>query len=287
MLSSPFRSKRRTGRARAANAASAPAVPAGSRVYAIGDIHGRADLLALLHAAILEDAAQAEQATANSADPKEPSAGGAAGRRVAVYVGDYVDRGLHSREVIDLLLDAPLPGFESVHLMGNHEDMMLGFLADAADGPMWLANGGDATLVSYGVRDPAAAGGDSKGAAKAGREERFEGLREALAAALPAAHLAFLRALRPSHAEGDYLFVHAGVRPGVPVARQQTFDLLWIRREFLDSDQDHGAIVVHGHSIAFRPERHANRIAIDTGAYTTGHLTALVLDGESQRFMST
>jgi serine/threonine protein phosphatase 1 len=257
-------------------------VPAGSRVYAIGDIHGRADLLALLHAAILEDAAQAQSQT-------ETGAGGA--RRVAVYVGDYVDRGLHSREVIDLLLREKLPGFESVFLMGNHEDMMLRFLADAGAGPLWLANGGDATLVSYGVRgaaDPSAdGGGPSADGGGNERAVRFESLRGALAAALPADHLAFLRALRPSHAEGDYLFVHAGVRPGVPVARQRREDLLWIRDEFLDSAADHGAVVVHGHSIAYQPERHANRIGIDTGAYVTGHLTALVLDGATQRFMST
>ncbi len=257
MLSALFRSIRR------APARAAPTVPSGSRVYAIGDIHGRADLLALLHAAILEDVAQAET-TPN--------------KLVAVYVGDYVDRGLHSREVIDLLLREPLPGFESVHLMGNHEDMMLGFLADAGAGPQWLANGGDATLVSYGVRNVADGGADS---------DRMEGLRAGLAAALPARHLAFLRALRPSHAEGDYLFVHAGVRPGVPVARQRTSDLLWIRDEFLDSGDDHGAVVVHGHSIAYAPEAAANRIGIDTGAYVTGHLTALVLDGATQRFMST
>jgi serine/threonine protein phosphatase 1 len=263
MLSSLFRSIRRTP------APAPPTVPSGSRVYAIGDIHGRADLLALLHAAILEDVAQAET-TPN--------------KLVAVYVGDYVDRGLHSREVIDLLLREPLPGFESVHLMGNHEDMMLGFLADAGAGPQWLANGGDATLVSYGVRDAATAAPAADGGADS---DRMDGLRAGLAAALPADHLAFLRALRPSHAEGDYLFVHAGVRPGVPVARQRREDLLWIRDEFLDSAADHGAVVVHGHSIAYQPEVTANRIGIDTGAYVTGHLTALVLDGESQRFMST
>lgn len=236
------------------------AVPAGSRVYAIGDIHGRADLLETLHAAILADADGAPGAV----------------RRVAVYIGDYVDRGLHAREVIDLLLDAPLPGFESVHLKGNHEDMMLRFLADAAAGPPWFANGGEATLLSYGVGGP-----PPRDAAM------LEDVRLRLVAALPPRHLAFLEGLALSHREGGYLFVHAGLRPGVPATDQRDEDLMWIRDDFLESTADHGVIVVHGHSIAYEPERHANRIGIDTGAFTTGRLTSLVLDGESQRFMST
>ncbi len=241
-----------------------PALPAGSRVYAIGDIHGRADLLARLHRAILADAAAVG------------SAAGAA-RRLVVYIGDYVDRGLQSREVIDLLLDSALPGFEAVHLKGNHEDMLLRFLDDPAAGPLWLANGGDATLASYGI-----------GAWR--RPLDIDALGELsgrLARALPARHEAFLRGLVHAHEEGDYLFVHAGVRPGAPAAAQREEDMMWIRDDFLNSRADHGHVVVHGHSIHYEPEERPNRIGIDTGAFATGRLTCLVLEGATQRFIAT
>ncbi len=237
-----------------------PATPEGRRIYAIGDIHGRADLLARLHETILADA--------HAAGPAQC---------VVVYVGDYVDRGLHVREVIDLLLDSALPGFESVHIKGNHEDMMLLFLDDAAAGPLWLANGGDATLASYGVggwRPPL-------------DEEALDTLQARLREALPPRHEAFLRGLRTNHVEGDYLFVHAGLRPGVPLDRQTEHDLLWIREEFLGSRADHGKIVVHGHSINYQPEEFVNRIGIDTGAFATGHLTCLVLDGTQRWILAT
>jgi len=232
--------------------------PAGSRVYAIGDIHGRADLLAALHRMIRDDAA-----------------GRPVSRRVAVYVGDYIDRGPDSRAVIDLLLDAPLAGFESVHLLGNHEAFLLDFLDDAAIGPDWLFNGGAETLASYGVESPWPFG------------DPLDRMQTEFRRRLPARHLTFLRGLRLSHVEGDYLFVHAGVRPGVPLDRQARDDLLWIRDEFLDSGTDLGKVVVHGHSIAHEPEQRANRIGIDTGAYMTGRLTCLVLEGADRRFLAT
>jgi len=232
--------------------------PAGSRVYAIGDIHGRADLLAALHRMICDDAAARPVA-----------------RHVVVYVGDYIDRGPDSRAVIDLLLDAPLAGFESVHLLGNHEAFLLEFLDDAGAGPDWLFNGGAETLASYGVESPWPFG-DPPDRMQAEFRRR-----------LPARHLTFLRDLRLSHVEGGYLFVHAGVRPGVPLDRQERHDLLWIRDEFLDSGADLGKVVVHGHSIADEPERRRNRIGIDTGAYMTGRLTCLVLEGADRRFLAT
>ncbi len=235
-------------------------VPAGSRVYAIGDIHGRADLLEALHAQIAADAA-----------------GAAAGRRVVIYLGDYVDRGLQSREVIDLLLDAPLAGFESVHLKGNHEDFMLRFLDAPKAGPGWFMNGGGATLYSYGVR-MLERGVDLT---------RFDQLRGQLIANLPERHRAFLAALKLWHVEGGYFFVHAGVRPGVPLEAQRDEDTLWIRERFLDDDRDHGKIVVHGHTITGEPDVRANRIGIDTGAYATGVLTSLVLEGSERRFLKT
>ncbi|MGH7008739.1 MAG: metallophosphoesterase family protein [Stellaceae bacterium] len=242
-------------------AAAAPAVPAGSRIYAIGDVHGRLDLLTRLHALITADAADA---------PVQ--------RRVIVYLGDYIDRGPDSRGVVGLLLQPPLPGFESIHLLGNHEDYMLQFLEHAEVGPHWCAYGGLATLASYGVRPPS---GFTPYAAD------FETARRALADKIPSAHLDFLRGLKLTHAEGGYLFVHAGVRPGVALSDQQAEDLLWIRDKFLNWPDDFGACVVHGHTIVETPEQHANRIAIDTGAFATGRLTALVLDGTERRFIQT
>lgn len=238
----------------------APRVPAGSRVYAVGDVHGRVDLLRELHQIIHEDAYEHQ-----------------APRNVVVYLGDYVDRGPHSREVIDLLLDEPLPSFESVHLAGNHEESFLRFLDDVEIGPRWMEYGGIQCLQSYGVRPPSPGGGASE----------LLRAQEELRRRLPARHARFLHELRASHIEGDYFFVHAGVRPGVPLDEQQPADLLWIRDGFLRSDADHGRIVVHGHTIRERPEVKANRIGIDTGAYASGRLTALVLDADRFHFFQT
>ena len=237
-----------------------PAAPPGTRIYAVGDIHGRVDLLRRLYAMIAEDAAAA---------PDQ--------RRVAVHLGDYVDRGESSRQVIELLLDEPLAGFEPVYLRGNHEEMMLAFLEDPTMGPMWMFNGGDATLYSYGI-------GHQEGATP---DERHVQLRRALQEALPARHLAFLRGLGLHHVEGDYLFVHAGIAPGRPLEQQDSQDLLWIREEFIHSTADHGSCVVHGHTIVPAPDIRPNRIGIDTGAYFTGVLTCVVLDGHDQRILHT
>jgi serine/threonine protein phosphatase 1 len=238
-----------------------PTVPAGTRVYAIGDSHGCVERLRALHQAILADRDAA------------PAAGPPATRWVVVYLGDYVDRGPDSRGVIDLLLSDPLPGFESVYLKGNHEDLMLGVL-DEGQAPMtWLVNGGGATLESYGI-DPEEVTRDSRDRPPRG-----------LAPRLPAAHLDFLHGLALSHVEGDYLFVHAGIRPGIPLDAQRDRDLLWIRDAFLDSDADHGKVVVHGHTPSRTPELMANRIGIDTGACFGGCLTAVVLEGAGRRLL--
>lgn len=237
-----------------------PRAPADSRIYAVGDVHGRVDLLRALHARIREDAA-----------------GAAAARKVVVYLGDYVDRGESSRQVIDLLLDEPLAGFESVFLSGNHEEMMLSFLESPAMGAIWLHNGGDATLFSYGI---GIAGGS-------GADQRHAAMQHALRAALPPRHLAFLQGLRLYHVEGGYLFVHAGIQPGVPLDQQSSQDLFWIREEFLHSREDHGHCVVHGHTIVTEPEFRANRIGIDTGAFFSNRLTCLVVEGTDQRTLRT
>jgi serine/threonine protein phosphatase 1 len=230
--------------------------PGDSRIYAVGDIHGRLDLLLRLEEKIQADAARSRAA-----------------RRVIVYLGDYVDRGPDSQGVVEHLAKTTLPGFERVALKGNHEDLMLKFLAGEPVARIWFMNGGMQTLRSYGVT---------------GLVEDLPAIaRAALARAVPDHHREFLGGLALNHVEGDYLFVHAGIRPGLPLARQAEADLLWIREEFLDCAADHGKVVVHGHTITAKPERLANRIGIDTGAFMTGRLTALALEGGEARFIGT
>lgn len=197
--------------------------------------------------------------------------------KMIVYLGDYVDRGMESRQVVDVLLNEKLPGFEHKYLKGNHEEVLLRFLADEACGPGWFTFGGDATLFSYGVRPPAMSGD---------RDELRRAQRQ-FAENLPPAHLDFFRDLALSHSEGDYHFVHAGIRPGVALDHQIAEDLLWIREEFLHSDADFGKVVVHGHSITEKPEIRANRIGVDTGAFASGRLTCVVLEGTSRSFIAT
>lgn len=237
-----------------------PRVPEGTRVYAVGDIHGRVDLLRDLHLMIHEDAYRHQ-----------------APRNVIIYLGDYVDRGEGSAAVLDLLLDEPLPSFETVHLKGNHEDSMLRFLDDVSIGPAWLFYGGAETLLSYGVKPPdASMRGDDL--VRAQRELRQR---------LPERHRRFLEQLSLAHEEGDYFFVHAGVRPGTPLDHQSAEDLIWIRDEFLLSDEEFGRIIVHGHTISERPDVRRNRIGIDTGAFASGRLTCLMLEGEEWGFLQT
>ena len=233
-------------------------VPDGTRVYAVGDIHGCLEQLEALHRMILEDAAEAEE-----------------GRLVVVYVGDYVDRGLDCKGVVECLVGDPLPGFEAVHLRGNHEDFLLHFLDDPRTIGAWMMNGGGATLASYGVSQAEASGSS----------DAREALRGELKFRMPPGHLAFFEGLELSHIEGDYLFVHAGIRPGVALEDQVPEDLMWIREPFLNSSKDLGKIVVHGHTPLREPELRANRIGIDTGAVYGGMLTALVLERDQQRFL--
>jgi len=244
-----------------------PSVPEGSRVYAVGDIHGRSDLLETMHGLIRRDAEAAE------------AAHGAALRKVVVYLGDYIDRGLESSEVVDLLLDHPLDGFEMFALKGNHEDALLQFLDNTSIGPSWLQFGGDATLYSYGI--PMHGGGTD--------QRSLENMQAYLLRKLPARHREFFKSLRQSHIEGDYFFVHVGVLPGVPLEKQSEKDMLWIRGAFLDSQANYGKIIVHGHTITPTPvpEVLSNRIGIDTGAYSTGVLTCLALQGNEKAFLRT
>lgn len=227
------------------------------RLYVIGDIHGRADLLDRMVAGIARDL---------DAKPIEDP--------LTVTLGDYIDRGPNSRGVLDRLTRNPFPtGF--IALKGNHEALLLAFLDDPSTAIHWRRLGGLETLHSYGV---------DVGPLMRGRD--YEKAAEALQAAMPPEHLDFLAALRGPLTVGRYFLCHAGVRPGVPLQQQSEDDLLWIRDEFLDSKTDFGKIVVHGHTPTEEPELLPNRINVDTGAFMTGRLTCAVLEGEEVRFLS-
>ena len=189
-----------------------------------------------------------------------------------MYLGDYVDRGPSSRELIDLLIEKPLAGFESVHIMGNHDEFLFSFLNGKGDLALWLYNGGDSTLRSYGVDLQTIYGDVSE-------------IRTDLMGRVSDKHFDFLKTLRSYHVEGDYVFVHAGIRPGVPLEDQDPQDLRWIREPFLSSREMHDKVVVHGHTPTQEPQVRANRIGIDTGAVYGGRLTALVLEGNERRFL--
>jgi serine/threonine protein phosphatase 1 len=242
--------------------ARAGTIPAGRAVYAIGDVHGRLDLLDDLLARIRRDA---DRHPADKA-------------RSLVFLGDYIDRGSESRGVIERLLADPLPGFGTVRLMGNHEEAMLAFLDGESDGLDWLSFGGLETLMSYGV--------PLRSLPRTG--EAVEALRLALTEAVPPSHVKFVRACALHHSVGDYLFVHAGVRPGIPLDRQTSTDLMWIRDDFLRARAPlPGRVVVHGHTICDLPQNLGHRINIDTGAFVSGRLTSLALRGGERRFLST
>jgi serine/threonine protein phosphatase 1 len=231
--------------------------PGPSRVYAIGDIHGHAELLDRMIAEIARDLARHPAVEA-----------------LTVTLGDYVDRGPDSRGVIERLARNPF-ATPFVALRGNHESVFEEFLRDPSIADYWRQLGGLETLHSYGVDVAPLMRGK-------GHEAAAEGLR----AALPQTHVAFLASLRLSLSVGRYFLCHAGVRPGVKLARQREEDLLWIRDEFLDSKVDFGKIVVHGHTPTAAPELKANLVNVDTGAFISGQLTCAVLEEDSVRFLA-
>ena len=235
----------------------ARAVPPGHRVYAIGDIHGRRDLLDELLSEIVKDCDATQQTV------------------VLVFLGDYVDRGPDSKGVVDRLLSLPT-AFQKKFLRGNHDQAVLDFLANPASYDSWCDFGANETLTSYGVRPP-----------RDHSLSTFRDVRDRFAEVLPADHLHFFQTLSLSWELGDYFFAHAGVRPGAPLNEQTQDDLLWIRDGFLASSKDFGKVVVHGHTPTDGPVKRANRIGVDTGAYLTGRLTAVVLEGADQRFLQT
>lgn len=231
--------------------------PAGWALYAIGDIHGRDDLLARLLDQLAADMAKRE------------------GRSQLIFLGDYIDRGLDSRAVIDRLLGR-LPGdVPPVFLCGNHDHALLQFLDDPGRMRGWFNQGAQQTLLSYGVMVPDGASDDTL--AESAR---------ALAAALPMDHRRFFDQLGYSHSAGDFFFCHAGVRPGVPLDLQSPHDLMWIRGEFLGRKRPFSKIIVHGHTPSPEPVLGPIRIGIDTGAYMTGTLTAVRLDDQGAEILS-
>ncbi|WP_313535353.1 metallophosphoesterase family protein [Sphingomonas sp.] len=233
-------------------------LPAETRAYAIGDVHGRRDLLEQLLARI-----DAER----SADPRR--------HEHLILLGDLIDRGSDSRGVLDLLLERRAADPSLTILGGNHESMLVAMLdGNLRDLESWLHFGGEECVVSYGI-DPIALLAEPASAPAL------------LRAAIPEKHAALLRALPDSLRVGDVLFVHAGIRPGVEPDAQDPQDLRWIRAPFLRSTADHGVLVVHGHTVVGEPEIHPNRIAIDTGASATGRLTAVCLHGTERRFLTT
>lgn len=232
----------------------APAsLPPAQRIYAVGDVHGCFERLVAMHEQIAADLAER---------PAEHA--------VLIHLGDYVDRGLESAQVVEwLLAGPPVPADRIVNLMGNHEQMMLAAVArtDADAGDVWMRNGGAESLMSWGVPRTATP--------------------KEWASRIPTPHLLFLRDLALQLRIGPYLFVHAGVRPGVPLHQQTRQDLLWIREPFLSSKKNHGAVIVHGHSPRRDPFVGSNRIGIDTGAVIGGALTCVVLEADRLGFFQT
>lgn len=231
----------------------------GYRAYVVGDVHGRLDLLedllAKVHAELQHHPAR---------------------KTLLVFVGDLIDRGPSSAQVIERLRTYRRPGIQTVFLLGNHEEVLLRIIGGESELiTKWRWFGGSECLQSYGV-DPAQF-------ARLGEPDALAAVR----ASIPQEHVEFLETFADSCRFGDYLFVHAGIRPGVQLELQTQSDLRWIREPFLFNETDHGFVVVHGHTITDDVQDLPNRIGIDTGAYRTGVLTALAIEGDEHWFVDT
>ena len=231
------------------------------RYYAVGDIHGRLDLIQPLISKIEKDISQ---------HPED--------KPILIFLGDYIDRGPDSKGVIDTLISLKKK-YECVFLKGNHEDILLMFLKDAKKGPLWLINGGIETLKSYGIKQ----------ISEEDKKNNYPELQNQLLKKIPKNHISFFKStLQLTYEIKDYLFVHAGVRFNTPINKQKKQDLLWIREPFLSEDTNFEKIIVHGHSINEKdPEIKSNRIGIDTGAYYTDILTCFVIAGDKTYFLNT
>ena len=233
--------------------------PKGKRLYAIGDVHGRLDLVDELLGRIEDDITDRPVETA-----------------AVVFLGDLIDRGPDSAGVVERLQSLHSFPAKTLFLLGNHEEFLLRALAgEPGVAHDWLGFGGDTCAESYGI---------APSTLQAMDEQRIATI---LRAAIPAAHLTFLKTFGDTFAFGDYLLVHAGIRPGVPIEQQQPSDLRWIRQPFLSDAHDHGCMVIHGHTISDGVDQRLNRIGIDTGAYRTGILTAAVIEEDDLHFLAT
>lgn len=229
-------------------------VPDGVRIYAIGDIHGRVDLLDQMLSRI--DADRTKNPISHS---------------IEVFLGDYIDRGPASRQVLDRLVVRNTTQ-QAVFLKGNHETFMTGFVTNPPSLDAWQRLGGLETLMSYGIAPSINADAVTQSRLAATFNQ-----------ALPESHRRFLKELKLSFTCGDFFFAHAGVRPGIPLTMQREEDLLWIRHEFLLCEEDFSKIIVHGHTPVPKLDIRSNRINIDTGAYATGQLTCLILENDKMR----
>jgi serine/threonine protein phosphatase 1 len=234
-------------------------VPDGQRIYAIGDVHGRLDLLDRLIELIRDDDAQRDS-----------------GETTIIFLGDLVDRGPDSQGVVARALDLSKAPIGTRFLMGNHEEVFVRAVGgDLRALRMLLRIGGRETVLSYGVT------------ADEYRNLDFEDLAALLKEKVPDEHVAFLASFEQSIEAGDYLFVHAGIRPGISLSEQSPSDLRWIRQDFLHHRESHGKLVVHGHSVTDEVDVRSNRIGIDTGAFASGRLTAIGLEKDERWFLTT
>jgi serine/threonine protein phosphatase 1 len=233
-----------------------PLLPEGLRIYAVGDVHGRADLLKQLFSRVDEDLKEYP-----------------IGETIHIFLGDYIDRGQNSAAVLDLLIERARTHRMSC-LKGNHEHFLAEFLENPGVLKYWAQYGALPTLASYGLTP----------AINADRKEQAE-LSASLCNAIPKSHSQFLAGLELFFSCGDFFFVHAGVRPGTPLSRQREEDMLWIRDDFLLHEEPFEKIIVHGHTPVMEPEVRNNRINIDTGAYATGRLTCLRLERDKIEFV--
>jgi len=235
------------------------AVPEGQRVYAIGDIHGRDDLFGQLIDMIRAD-----------------NAARSAAKVTLILLGDLVDRGPQSSEVVSRAISLKNEFDDSRLLIGNHEECFLAAMTgDVQRVRYFMRIGGEATVRSYWNADLPL------------DEATFEDVAERLPVMVPASHIEFLGSGEDVIQIGDYVFVHAGIRPGVALKSQVLSDLRWIRDDFIADGRDHGAMVIHGHTIQLDVDEQPNRIGIDTGAYKSGVLTAIVLEGCERRYLKT